>query len=67
MQINYIPTKVYLILIFFSLPRTMDLVEIWAQFWQEEMTVANNFAGFKDGKRMRTERVVFDVQIFLGK
>lgn len=36
------------------------------EFWQREMIVLNEFAGFGP-KRPRTERTVYDIEISYGK
>ena len=43
--------------------RTMDDAQDYAQFWNDFMIIANNFAGFENGQRHRAERFVFDIQI----
>ena len=45
----------------------MDDVEDYAQFWDDFMIIANNFAGFEGGRRHRAERYVFDIQISIGR
>ena len=36
------------------------------EYWKEAMVFANNFAGFPNGTRNRTERAVCDKQISSG-